>query len=212
MTGRRRQGTAGPRELRPNELSVELVPNRLSILEGARPATTAPRRRGTHPSPPAAPTRSRRSLSSLIGAAIFVIIIVGQVIAAISNGGGDGPTAGTAATSPLVVAAGTVAFGTDLRAGCGLLGSGTSFAVGSEVWWAARFEKPLGPADTVHWQVVRDEIVVSDESGPTDPPRGPWDGLCGTDPLRYEEPGAYALSVSSERSGQQIAYGTFELH
>lgn len=223
--------TRDSRTLRPNELSITLVPNRLSVLEGQAPGRV-PARAGTVDAPlrprtqqrsAAAPGRRanrRISASTIMTAAIFLIIIVsriagdlgttpsvepttapGRVPAAAQSGPPAGP--GDQATP------GNVTFGRQQATDCRIAQPATEFRTAEGVWWTATLATPREAGEQVRWLVVRAGIVQAEGVGPTDPPRASWDLLCGNEPLVLGPAGQYRLEVRSLDRDLPLAVGTF---
>jgi hypothetical protein len=219
--------TRDSRTLRPNELSITLVPNRLSVLEGQAPGRV-PARAGTvdtplRPRSAAAPGRRatrRISASTIMTAAIFLIIIVsriagdlgttpsvepttapGRVPAAAESGAPAGP--GDQATP------GNVIFGRQQATDCRIARAATEFRTAEGVWWTATLATPREAGEQVRWLVVRAGMVQAEGVGPTHPPGASWDLLCGNEPLMLGPAGQYRLEVRSLDRDLPLAAGTF---
>lgn len=227
MIPSRRARDKRPSMLQPNQLSIDLVPNRLSVLEGqavgvstgpriARPGTAGT---STRTAPPRSSPLPSVNIRALIAAAIFAVVILGQVFRALPAAA-PGAFATPTPTSPPVasqapsgvaeVAPGTVRFGAAPGDNCALYGAGSIFPRSSAVWWSARFAAELGPTDKVHWTLKRGDVTVAEGRGPSDDPPQPWDLLCGDHALVYDTAGTYTMEMQGA-SGVVLAMGEFQL-
>jgi hypothetical protein len=106
---------------------------------------------------------------------------------------------------------GSVEFGTTQLDGCELSGTAETFSAGTDVYWWAHFAEPLEADARVKWVLLRSGVRLESNSGPGDDPTGPWDGLCGNDPLTYPEAGSYTLEVWTGDNRSRLAVGTYTL-
>jgi hypothetical protein len=206
----RAQGGSSLGELVPNRLSIDLRPNELSILAGpTRAASPIPVQPSERPrTAPATARRSRSGLSWLLFLGFIALWILPRITDFLPGGGAP---ATTAPEPVATVGAGRVDFGAVAGADCVLSGRQDAFKAGSEIWWSARFAAPLRPDEQVRWLVVFRGEVVAQTLGPSDPPTGPWNSLCGSKPLSYVERGPYQLRIVHATTGAVLAEGTFTI-
>jgi hypothetical protein len=206
--------------LRPNELSVPLVPNRLSVLEGQRvgeiaePQLAPGARRGRDARRGQTPQasgqgrgRPRVSVSALLTLAAFAVILVSRV----ADFGPSSAPGGDNGGSPAMPSASEVIFGTAAGSDCTVTGRANVFAAGDKVWWTGAFAEPLEAGDRVSWRVLRSGAIVLERVGPTDTPTERWDTLCGSEPMSFGETGTYRFEMHDFRTGSLLASGTFTL-
>jgi len=217
------------RLLRPNELSIELVPNRLSVLEGQRPgrlaeglqtvvAPTPGEQTAGARAQPADRARARPgpriNLSTVVTAAFFLLIILGRVVGELgSSSPTPRPTSpGQAGAEPSSYApSGGVIFGRASNGRCGVTEPATDFAAGDDVWWTATLPVALEPGQKVRWRVLLMAAVEVERVGPGDTPTGTWDTLCGSEPLAFDDLGSYVLEVWGSDDERLLAMGRFTL-
>jgi hypothetical protein len=214
-----------PGTLQPNQLSVDLVPNRLEWLEGRRPTRNAARpgvvaddrarlQPIARPQPQTRPVAQPRrrggiTLSRILTAAIFLIIIV-------SRFGGDlGFGQATATPRPLGAAApdtappGHVVFGLQQASNCAISDRRTDFQSGQAIRWSARFTSPRDGGEQVRLRVLRGETVEIEDVAPSAPPSSSWEVLCSRSPLRFEQAGTYRLEVRDIDDANLLASDEF---
>jgi len=228
---RGREKRAGFEALTPNRLSIELRPNRLSILEGpARPAVSL-RPQASEPSPPsdrapalprAGARRPRFNLSTLLFIAFigfWLLSRIGEFLpGSASSTSSPRPAAVPSGVrtpiptlSRTVVPIGQVELGTRASANCTVSDQRDTFAAGSEVWWSAAFGTALQAHEQVRWMILLDGRVLDQTIGPSTRPSGPWNVLCGDDPLTFDVPGIYRLRFVHTGTGDLLAEATFTI-
>ena len=209
--------------LRPNELSVRLVPNRLSVLEGQRVGETAPfgearparreARMSGQDSRPTAYGRRRSgprvSIPGLLIAGLFLVTIASRISNLAQPPPGDGQRAVDGV--PAKATAGEVLFGHGQGLDCAVIGRSSDFAVGEEIWWTATFAKPRDAGAQVRWHMTRAGVLLFERVGPTEPPATTWDTLCGDEPLDLDATGAYRFEVRELVGDTVLASGAFTL-
>ena len=230
--GGRTAGRSGFEELIPNRLSIELRPNRLSILEGsARPAVSVRPRTSEHGQSSERPRalspvvggRRRVSLSTLVFMAFVTLWVLARIADVLPAGVSPATSSAPAAAVPTggqtpiptlsrtPVPVGQVEFGTRAGGNCTVSDQRYTFAAGSEVWWSARFRTSLEAHEQVRWMVLLDGRVLEQSTGPSDRPSGAWNVLCGDDPLTFDVPGMYWLRFLHTGTGDLLAEATFTI-
>jgi hypothetical protein len=211
------------RLLRPNELSIELVPNRLSVLEGQRPGRLAQglqavvtETAGTPQHAGQARARPRRgiNLSTIVTAAFFLLILGGRLLGDLGSRQATPRSTSDAQGGVEALAyapSGTVVFGHGSNGRCGITDRATEFDAGEDVWWTATLPTPLDPSQKVRWRVLRLAVVQVERVGPGETPTGAWDRLCGAGPLSFDDPGNYAFEVRGRDDDRLFAIGRFTL-
>jgi len=211
MANRRDPGD--PRRLRPNELSIDLVPNKLSVLEGARPGRSATPTRGRVAKPSSFGQRRsgrRVGLSGLLTAGLFVAILVSRLLGA--AGAGDAPSQGPAGVAepgaPMRAAPGHVVFGLVRASECRVGSQANSFGTGDAIWYTARFTSPRDAGEQARLRILRGEAVQSETIAPDRSPTSSWDVLCGG-PFTFQASGTYRVEVRDIDDGNLLASGVF---
>jgi hypothetical protein len=176
---------------------------------------------------PANPGRSGRRPANRLQA-IWTLIVFGFIAFNFVRGflasntfGSDSPTTAPAAPTPRLlgptprfsidpnVLPGAVTFGEASGTNCDVTKIGTSFALGTRVWWSATLGVEL-PSDTdVSWQVTRNGAKIGGESVPGDSSGGTWNVLCGNEPITGETSGTYVLQVTDDTQRIVLSTGTY---
>jgi hypothetical protein len=218
-----------PASLRPNELSVDLVPNRLEWLENQRPVRIGSRpgvfdpgpRRGiaqpqTRPvaQPPTRPVaqpgrRRGTTLSRILTAAIFLFIIVSRFGGDLGFGQATPSPRPLGAAAPDTAGPGHVVFGLQQTSNCAISDRRTDFQSGQAIRWSARFTSPRDGGERVRVRVLRGETVEIEDVAPSAPPSSSWEVLCSSSPLRFEQAGTYRLEVRDIDDGHLLASDAF---
>jgi hypothetical protein len=138
------------------------------------------------------------------------------------NLGSDNPTTAPALTGAAAgptpaftidpnLTPGTVKFGEKAGTNCDVIDPGTSFAVGTPVWWSATLGVRLPPSASVFWRVTRDGARVASGTGPGDSPGGTWDVLCGNEPIAGDTAGAYIVTVLDGTKEVVLSVGQYTI-
>jgi hypothetical protein len=213
-----------PGTLRPNELSVDLVPNRLEWLEGqrpvrigSRPGVLEPVRRrsvasGAQPQTRTVAQPRRRggiTLSRILTAAIFLIIIVSRFGGDLGFGQATPSPRPLGAAAPETAGPGHVVFGLQQASNCAISDRRTDFQSGQAIRWSATFTSPRDGGEQVRLRVLRGEIVEIEDVAPSAPPTSSWDVLCSRSPLMLDDAGTYRLEVRDIDDGNLLASDAF---
>jgi hypothetical protein len=210
---------------RPNELSGQVRPNTLA-MPGRPGGTTTPPFPGAVPAAvPAtggraeAPARARsgtggRSLSVLVFLAV-VAFNVFRLFGFSFDDGSDAPTTAPRASisepSAAAVRPGPVEFGTGLSPDCELTGRGTSFPVGSRVWWVATLALSQAADAKVVWYLTRGTDVLESDTGPSDTGDFRWSVLCAGEPFTLPGAGTYTMEIWDSDDSVRLSSGEFRI-
>jgi hypothetical protein len=225
MASKRDAGT-----LRPNELSVDLVPNRLEWLEGqrpgrivARPAAVDARRAAiAHPQTRSIgrpQTRSigqqprrRLNLSTILGLAIVLIVFISRILGGLQATSPRPATTAAPAAASVRAGPAHVVFGRHRAADCRVTDPATDFASKEPIWWTATFSSPRDGGKRVRWRVLHGAAIEAEEVGPSEAPASSWDVLCGFVPLTFGPSGTYRLEVRDIDDGALLAADDIHVH
>jgi hypothetical protein len=176
---------------------------------------------------PATPARtgSPRRTSRL--STIWTLIVLGFIAFNFLRGflasglpGSDNPTTAPVPSAQVVqppadftidpkLTPGTVEFGEAAGTNCDVTNPGTSFALGTRVWWSATLGVELPSDTTVFWQVTRDGTKIGGDTVPGDSSGGSWNVLCGNEPISGATSGTYVLQVLDEAQRVVLSIGTY---
>jgi hypothetical protein len=104
---------------------------------------------------------------------------------------------------------GTVRFGEAQGTSCDVTYPGTSFSLGTRVWWSATLGIGLPGNAKVVWQLGRGGSILGSGTGPGDSPGGVWDVLCGNEPIVADASGTYVLKVLDSTQRVVLSVGQF---